>query len=144
MGKQLVPDGLWERIEPLLPRHPPKPQGGRPRAPDRAALTGILFVLKTGIPWEYLPQELGCCGMTCWRRLREWQQAGVWERLRRVILDELGAADRIDWERAVLDATTVPAKRGVKRPGRTRPTVAGRAPSTTSWSTERAFPSPSR
>lgn len=114
VGKLLVPNELWKRIEPLLPRYTPKPQGGRPRTPDRVALTGILFVLKTGIPWEYLPQELGCSGMTCWRRLRDWQQAGVWERLHRALLDELGLADKIDWERAALDTSMVPAKRGAK------------------------------
>lgn len=108
----MVPDGLWERIEPLLPKAEPKPQGGRPRTPDRIALTGILFILKTGIPWEDLPQEIGCSGMTCWRRLRDWQQAGVWDRLHLVLLEELGRADKINWERAVLDASLVPAKRG--------------------------------
>lgn len=73
MAKPLVMDELWEAIEPLLPKERPKPKGGRPRVPDRAALTGILFVLKTDIPWEMLPQEVGCgCGMTCWWRLTEW------------------------------------------------------------------------
>jgi transposase len=79
MAKPLVTDELWETIEPLLPEESsPKPKGGRPRVPDRAALTGILFVLKTGIPWEMLlPQEMGCgSGMTCWRRLEEWHEAG--------------------------------------------------------------------
>src|SRR5688572_17656574 len=72
MAKELVTDELWETIEPLLPPEPPKPQGGRPRIDDRAALTGIVFVLKSGIPWEMLPQEMGCgSGMTCWRRLKE-------------------------------------------------------------------------
>jgi len=81
MAKELVTDELWEVIEPLLPKEPPKPRGGRPRIDDRAALTGILFVLKSGIPWEMLPQEMGCgSGMTCWRRLKEWNEAGVWER----------------------------------------------------------------
>jgi len=72
MPKPLVTDELWTVIEPLLPTQAPKPKGGRPRVSDRAALTGILFVLKTGIPWEILPQEMGCgSGMTCWRRLKE-------------------------------------------------------------------------
>jgi len=79
MGKPLVTDELWEVIEPMLPPEPDKSKGGRPRVEERAALTGILFVLKSGIPWEMLPQEMGCgSGMTCWRRLQEWQAAGVW------------------------------------------------------------------
>ena len=79
MSKPLLPDELWAVVEPLLPPEPPKPKGGRPRVPDRAALTGILFVLRSGTPWELLPQEMGCgSGMTCWRRLRDWQRAGVW------------------------------------------------------------------
>src|SRR3954465_1002304 len=121
MSKLLVPDALWEIVEPLLPEEPPKPTGGRPPVPDRACLTGIIFVLKTGIPWEDLPQEMGCgSGMTCWRRLRDWQAAGVWQSLHRGLLDELGRADRIDWSRAALDSASVPAKRGVKKSDRTQ------------------------
>jgi transposase len=121
MVKELVSDELWEIIEPLLPPEPPKPEGGRPRVDDRAALTGIIFVLKSGIPWEMLPQEMGCgSGVTCWRRLREWQEAGVWERLHRVLLDRLGEADQIEWERACLDSASIPAKRGVQKPERIR------------------------
>jgi transposase len=97
MAKELVSEELWEIVEPLLPEEPPKPNGGRPRIDDRAALTVILFVLRTGIPWEMLPQEMGCgSGMICWRRLREWHEAGVWERLHGAVLDRLGQADRID------------------------------------------------
>ena len=127
MAKVLVSDELWEVIEPLLPPEPPKPKGGRPRVPDRAALTGILFVLRSGIPWEMLPQEMGCgCGMTCWRRLREWQEAGVWEKLHRVLLDRLREADQIDWSRAVVDSSSVRAPLGghkrvpIPRTGRER------------------------
>lgn len=139
MPKPLVTDELWAVVEPLLPEDPPKPKGGRPRVGDRAALTGILFVLKTGIPWEMLPQEMGCgSGMTCWRRLREWHGAGVWERLHRALLDRLGEADRIDWERASLDSASVPAPGGVKRPAPTRRIAANGARSATSWSTETA------
>jgi transposase len=99
--------------------------------PDRAALSGILFVLRTGIGWEYLPQEMGCgSGMTCWRRLRDWNLAGVWERLRRVLLDELNADDRIDWSRASLDSASVRAKGGAKRRARIRRTVESSARST--------------
>ncbi len=140
MAKPLVTDELWEVIEPLLPEEPPKPKkGGRPRVRDRAALTGILFVLKTGIPWEMLPQEMGCgCGMTCWRRLEEWHEAGVWERLHRTLLDRLGQANEIDWERASLDSASVPAPGGAKRPARTRRTEVNRARSAMLWSIETA------
>ena len=113
MPKPLVTDELWTVVEPLLPKQPPKPKGGRPRVNDRAALTGILFVLKSGIPWEMLPQEMGCgSGMTCWRRLKEWHRAGVWERLHRALLDRLGEAGRIDWSRASLDSASVAAPGG--------------------------------
>ena len=132
MAKPLVPDDLWATIAPLLPVEPPKPKGGRPRVPDRACLTGIVFVLKTGIPWEYLPREMGCgSGMTCWRRLRDWQAAGVWDDLHRTLLDRLGRAGLIDWSRAVADSATVPAKGGASKPVPTRPTAAAPAPSTT-------------
>ena len=131
MAKQLVSDELWAAIEPLLPPAPPRPTGGRPRVPDRAALTGILFVLKTGIQWEWLPQEMGCgSGMTCWRRLRDWQRAGVWQRLQEEILRRLRRADRLDFSRASLDNAFVRAKGGAKKRGRTRRTGASRAAST--------------
>ncbi len=141
---QLLPDDLWAEIAPLLPPEPPKPNGGRPRLPDRAALTGILFVLRTGIPWEYLPRELGCgSGMTCWRRLRDWQAAGVWDALHRRLLDRLGERGRIDWRRASLDAQSIPAKRGARRPVPTRPTAANQARNATSWWTGAAHRWPS-
>src|ERR687889_1772029 len=121
MSQLLVSDALWAEVEPLLPPEPPKPKGGRPRVPDRAALTGILFVLHSGIPWELLPLEMGCgSGVTCWRRLRDWQQAGVWERLHQALLDRLGRADEIDWSRASSDSASVPAQRGAGRSARTR------------------------
>ncbi len=140
MAKPLVTDELWEVIEPRLPEELPKPKGGRPRVPDRAALTGILFVLKTGIPWERLPQEMGCgSGMTCWRRLEEWHKAGVWERLHRTLLERLGQADKIDWERASLDSAAVAAPGGAKRPAPTPRIAANRARSAMLWSTGTAF-----
>jgi transposase len=142
MAKELVTDELWEVIVPLLPEEPPKPQGGRPRIDNRAALTGILFVLKSGIPWEMLPKEMGCgSGMTCWRRLKEWHEAGVWEQLHRTLLDRLGKAEEIDWERASLDSASVPAPGGAERPARIRRIRERRARSATLWSTEKAFPS---
>jgi transposase len=112
MSPPLVSDDLWEAIEPLLPKEPPKPKGGRPRVPDRAALGGIIFVLRTGMPWRLLPQGLGCgSGSTCWRRLRDWQAAGVWERLHAALLNWLGDSGVIDWSRASLDSLSVRALR---------------------------------
>jgi transposase len=143
MSKELVTDELWEAIEPLLPPEPPKPRGGRPRVPDRAALAGIIFVLKSGIPWEMLPKEMGCgSGSTCWRRLRDWQEAGVWRELHRVLLDRLGESDRIEWGRASLDSASVPAKRGDRRPARIRRIREKRARSATLFRTGRASRSP--
>src|SRR5947207_1298152 len=128
----LVPDDLWEAIEPLLPKHPPKPNGGRPRIPDRAALAGIVFVLRTGCPWRLLPKELGCgSGTTCWRRLRDWQAAGVWQRLHEVLLAKLHGAEQIDWSRAVVDSSAVRALKGGTRPVRIPRTKAKRAASIT-------------
>ena len=114
MAKPLLTDGFWAIIEPLIPRKRRRRRHtGRKRIPDRACLTGILFVLKTGIAWEDLPQELGCgCGMTCWRRLREWQEAGVWDRLHRVLLNELRAFDKIDFSRAAVDSASLRAVGG--------------------------------
>jgi transposase len=133
MPAPLVSDALWSVIAPLLPPERAKPKGGRPRVPDRAALTGILFVLRTGIPWEMLPREMGCgSGVTCWRRLRDWQEAGVWDRLHRELLRRLREADRIDWSRACMDSASIAAKRGVPQQGRTRSTAAVPAPSATS------------
>jgi transposase len=143
MAKALVSDQLWALLAPLLPPPRPRPKGGRPPVEDRKALTGILFVLKSGIPWEMLPREMGCgCGMTCWRRLRDWQRAGVWQRLHRVLLDRLGAANAIDWSRCSLDSASFAAKRGASSPARTRPTAASPARSGTCWSMPGASPSP--
>jgi len=143
MAAPHVPDALWSIIEPLIPPDRPKPKGGRPRVSDRAALTGIVFVLRSGIPWEMLPAEMGCgSGMTCWRRLREWQQTGVWDRLHRVLLDRLGSANAIDWRRAAVDSASVAAKRGAPRPGRTRRIAGSRGRSGTSSWTPTASRSP--
>jgi len=123
MAKPILPDELWELISPLLPLEPPKPKGGRPRVPDRAALTGILYVLRTGIPWEYLPKEMGCgSGMTCWRRLRDWQKAGLWHKIHEALLDKLGEARRIDWSRATMDSSSVRAVFGGRKRVRIPPT----------------------
>src|SRR5687768_1486363 len=133
-ASSLVSDDLWEAISPLLPKQQPKPKGGRPRVPDRAALAGIIFVLRTGCPWRLLPKDLGCgSGTTCWRRLRDWQEAGVWQRLHTRLLNWLGDEAAIDWFRASVDSLSVRAKRGASRLGRIRRIAAIPAPSTT-WS----------
>jgi transposase len=116
---------------------------GRKRLPDREALSGILFVLHTGIAWMHLPQELGYgSGYTCWRRLDEWQQAGVWEKLHRLLLKRLRAAGEIEWSRAVVDGSHIQAKKGAPRRARARSTAAATAPSTTSSSTRTGHRSP--
>jgi transposase len=130
----IVPDDLWARIQPLLPVKPRKfHRPGRKRLPDRQVLCGILFVLHTGIQWEYLPQELGFgSGMTCWRRLEEWNKAGVWQKLHATLLAELHAADKLDWTRTIVDSSHVRAARRGPKPVRVRLTALGRAPNTTS------------
>ena len=140
MAQPLVTDDLWAAVEPRCPKRQPRPKGGRPPVDDRQALTGILFVLKTGIPWEYLPPEMGCgSGMTCWRRLRDWQAAGVWDGLHRRLLNRLRGADQIDWSRAVVDSASLWAVGGAKKPARTRPTGGKKARNTMSWRMRRAF-----
>jgi len=111
---KIVTDELWEIVEPLLPpakerrfRYP-----GRKPVDNRVALSAILFVLKSGIAWEDVPAELGCCGMTAWQKLHQWQEAGVWQELHRVLLSKLHQADKVNWERARADSSTVRATQG--------------------------------
>jgi transposase len=133
MNQCLVSDALWSRIAPLLPPAPPKTKGGRPRVDDRATLNGVLYVLRTGIQWKRLPNELGFgSGVTCWRRVRDWQRAKVWERLHRLLLDELGAQGQLDWTRVLVDTRSVPAKKGAVSSDPTRRTAASRAASSIS------------
>ncbi len=136
MAKPILDDELWKLIEPLLP--PPKKRRrqnpGRKPKDNRSVLTGILFVLKTGIPWEYLPKEMGCgSGMTCWRRLRDWQAAGVWEKIRRVLLQRLEDAGQIDWSRVVVDSTSIRAVFGGRKPARI-PRIAANLARNITWS----------
>lgn len=121
-------------VEPILPRHEPSPKGGKPRVPDRACLTGALFVLKTGIQWEDFPHdEMGCCGMTLWNRLDEWRRrAGAWGALHRLLLDKLRAADRIGFSRVVVDSSHVRALAGGKERAAAPWTAAAWAPGTAS------------
>jgi len=130
----VVPDELWELVEPLLPRRERRFRyPGRKRFPDREALSGILFVLHTGIAWQQLPAELGFgSGVTCWRRLDEWQRAGVWEQLHQLLLTRLRASGEIEWSRAVVDSSQIEAKKGAPKRARARSTGAVRAQSITS------------
>lgn len=109
----LLTEELWQAIEPFLPRHQRSPRGGRKRVSDRQCLIGILFVLRSGVPWELLPQEMGCgSGVTCWRRFREWTRAGVWGKAHRQLLQALGRRGQINLERAVIDCASVRAVKG--------------------------------
>ena len=120
MTRLLVDDELWSVVEPLLP--PPKPRHyvhpGRKPLDNRKALTGILFVLKTGIAWRDLPSEMGCgCGVACWCRLHHWHEQGVWQRMQDVLLAMLRYADQIDWSRAAVDSSSVRALKGGDKTG---------------------------
>ena len=124
MPQALIDDALWTRIEPLLPkrRRRNRQYAGRTPIPDRAVLTGILFVLRSGVPWNMLPREMGCgSGTTCWRRLVRWQRAGVWKRLHTVLLNELRRRGQLDLARAVVDSSSLRALRGGKKLDRTLP-----------------------
>ena len=119
MQKPLVDRRLWKLIKPLIPERPPRPKGGRPPVDDRKVLTGIIFVLRSGIPWSYLPMEMGCgSGQTCWRRLKEWQKAGVWDAMHRAFLNHLREKDTIDFSRAIVDSSSVRAVFGGKKRAR--------------------------
>ncbi len=128
----LVPDALWDLIAPFLPSLAPKPRGGRPSLSDRACLTGIVFVLRSGIPWQMHPKELGCgSGMSCWRRLRDWQQAGVWDLIHFALLNWLSRENQIDWSCAVIDSCSVRAIFGGSKQDRIRRTELSAAVSAT-------------
>jgi transposase len=106
-----VDDAFWAVLEPLLLERPLQ-RTGRPRVSDRAAFTAIVFVLLTGVPWRMVPKEIGCSGVSAWRRLRDWQAAGVWERLHREMLRRLNAAGQIDWSTSVVDGSHIRALSG--------------------------------
>lgn len=119
-GGKWLPDEIWNMVAPLI--QPPKKRRfdgrGRPRLDDRKVLTGIIFVLRTGIPWRHMPPELGCgSGMTCLRRLREWHREGVFQKLYEVLLAKLNSADKIDWSRAVIDSAKTKAPSGGEKTG---------------------------
>ena len=113
LGRQLVPDGLWEIVEPLIPPQRERPQGGGTwYVEDRAVFTAIVYVLTTGCAWRHLPAAFGVSKATAHRRFAAWTEAGLWRRLHRAVLDRLGEQTAIDWSRAVVDAASVRAKKG--------------------------------
>jgi transposase len=120
---ELVSDELWKQIEPLLPpERKPSRKGGRPGVPNRQTLTGVVFVLKTGIPWQSLPKEMKCgSGSTCWRRFAEWTRLAVWSKLHALLLSALGKAGAINLERAIVDSASVRAVFGGHTPAPIRP-----------------------
>lgn len=135
MAKPILDDDLWALIEPLLP--PPKPRRsrypGRKPLDNRAVLTGILFILQTGLRWDLLPREMGCgSGMSCWRRLRDWQEARVWDQLHELLLARLRAADQIDWSRVIVDSSSVRAVGAGQKRDPIPPTARDLVQSTTS------------
>jgi transposase len=134
----LVTDELWAEVQPLLPRYKPSPKGGAPRTTnDRACLEGILYVLRGGIAWSLLPAGEYPSYATCWRRLRDWTAAGVWDALHQRLLQRLEDAAAIDWSRGVIDSAVVRAVKGGPTPARTRPTAASRGSSGVRWPTAR-------
>lgn len=118
MAKPILDETLWEIIAPLfpLPKKRRRRYPGRKPVDNRRALSAILFVLRTGLPWEDLPQELGWgSGMTAWRRLHAWQKMGVWKKIHAALLAHLQHADQIDWSRAIVDSSSLRAVHGGKK-----------------------------
>jgi transposase len=138
MSKPLVTDDLWAAVEPLIPQHEASVKGGHPPVDNRVCLTGILFVLKTGIAWEDFPCEMGCSGMTLLNRLRAWQRAGVWAAMHRAMLARLRAAGVIDLSRVIVDSASARAMHGGKKRDRAPWTAGKTGRSTTSRSTPAA------
>jgi transposase len=125
MATELLPDELWQEIEPLLPPRPPaSPKGGRPPVENRDALRGILFIARSGIGWQMLPTEVfKASGSSCWRRLRDWTRDGVWPEVHKRLLNRLGKADGVNLDRVVVDSQSVRALRGARTAAPTRPTA---------------------
>jgi transposase len=109
----VVPNGLWELAEPLIPPQKQRRQGGGTTYVDQyAVFCAVTYVLVTGCSWRHLPREFAVSRATAHRRFTDWTTAGLWPRLHRAVLDELGAVGAVDWSRALVDAASVRAKRG--------------------------------
>ena len=133
MQKAFLSEDQWKKIEPLLPREKSR---GRPWADNRGVLEGILWVLKTGARWRDVPSDIGVSGSVCWKRLRRWDQQGIWLRIWRQFLWELDRSGRLDWQESFLDGSFAPAKKGATESA--KPSVA-RAQSGWWWSTAKVF-----
>lgn len=132
MAAELLPEDLWIEIKPLLPPHKPRPKGGRKPVSDKAALKGIILVLRSGMAWQMLPREaFGVSGSSCWRRLSEWTTAGIWPELHRRLLNRLGRLGGVQMDHAIADSQSVRAVKGGRTPGRTLQIAAKRAASAT-------------
>ena len=108
MVNSILPDKLWDAVRPLLPRKSVRINPGPIPPSDEACLTGILFMLHTGVDWEYLPASIGCVsGRACWARLREWERAGVWQDIYRVVTKYLANGNRIDWSQVTSELTGI-------------------------------------
>lgn len=127
MAAELLPEALWEEIEPLLPP-PSQAETGRPPVDNKKALRGIIFVLRFGVPWQAVPTDaFGVSGSSCWRRFSEWTAAGIWPELHRRLLNRLGKEGGIDLQHVVVDSQSVRAVKGGRTRARTRRTAARRA-----------------
>lgn len=121
MGSIFLTDDLWQRLEPLIPKRRKNRHvqyAGRKPTEDRRVVNGILFVLRTGVPWRLLPATTEFpSGLTCWRRLRRWHRAGVWQSLFETLLAELQKAHKIDWYRVLVDSASLRAPSGGQKTG---------------------------
>ena len=118
MHSEYVEDDLWELVAPLIPPKPKQRQGGGVWIEDRLVLNAIMYVLLTGIAWKHLPMQLGWgSGVTAWRRLRDWQAAGMWAAIHREVMRRLRANGMIDLHRVIVDSTLVRAKKGATSRG---------------------------
>jgi transposase len=108
----------WKRIENFFPEPPRRrDRRGRPWSSNRACLDGIIWLLRSGARWRDMPAQYPS-GVTCWRRLRRWQEQGIWQKGWQQLLGQLDRRGRIDWDEAFLDATFLQAKKGAMRSGR--------------------------
>ena len=132
---RMLTDAQWEKIRPLLPQRPLRPRGGRPPAPERKVLEGILWILRSGARWQDLPEEFPSPS-TCWRRLRDWEEQEVWLKIWRTFLGELNERQQINWSESFLDGSFAPAKKGAMQSE--KPSVV-KAQSGWYWETVKVF-----